>query len=60
MTSCGSGKRSVSCLEKIISPSATTSKMPLVPSISSDSTPIACWMSAARLVARGPYFQRVQ
>ncbi len=60
MTSWDSGKRSSLCLEKIISPSAMTSKMPLVPSISSASMSNACLMSAARLVARGPYFQRVQ
>ncbi len=48
-----SGKRSDSCLEKIISPSTTTSKIPPPPQINSDSTPVSPLMVAAKLVARG-------
>ncbi len=60
MISCGSGKRSASYFEKTIVPSATTSKMPLPPSMSSESTPTASLISAARLEALGRYFQRPQ
>lgn len=60
MTSSGSGNRCSACFEKIILPSATTSNIPLVPSISSVSRPSALLISAARLEALGRYFQRVQ
>lgn len=60
MTSADSGNRCSACFEKIILPSATTSKIPLVPSISSVSRPSALLISAARLEALGRYFQRVQ
>lgn len=60
MTSSTSGNRCSACFEKIIRPSATTSKIPLVPSISSVSRPSALLISAARLEAFGRYFQRMQ
>ena len=60
MISFDSGNRCSACFEKIILPSATTSKTPLVPSISSVSRPSAFFISAARLEALGRYFQRVQ
>ena len=60
MISSCSGKRCSACLEKIRSPSATTSNTPLSPSISSASTPSALLMAAARPEASGRYFQRVQ
>ena len=60
MTSSGSGKRLSSYFEKIIFPSATTSKMPLPPSMSSGSTWTASLILAARLEALGRYFQRPQ
>ena len=50
----------MSCLEKIISPSTTTSKIPLLPSMSLALTPKACMSSAARLEARGKYFHLPQ
>ena len=60
MISSDSGNRCSACFEKIILPSATTSNIPLVPSISSVSRPSAPLISAARLEALGRYFQRVQ
>ncbi len=51
--SSGSGKRSDSCLEKIFSPSTTTSKIPPAPQTNSDSTPISPLMVAAKLAAWG-------
>ena len=60
MISSDSGNRSSACFEKIIRPSATTSKIPLAPPISSASRPSALLISAARLEALGRYFQRVQ
>lgn len=60
MISSDSGNRCSVCFEKIIRPSATTSKIPLAPPISSASRPSALLISAARLEALGRYFQRVQ
>lgn len=60
MISSDSGNRCSACFEKIILPSATTSKMPFTPSISSVSMPSAFLISAARLEALGRYFQWVQ
>ena len=60
MTSSGSGNRLSSYFEKIICPSATTSKMPWLPSMNSGSTWIASAILAARLEALGRYFQRPQ
>ncbi len=60
MISSNSGNLCSACFEKIILPSATTSNIPLVPSISSVSRPSALLISAARLEALGRYFQRVQ
>ena len=60
MISSCSGKRCSACLEKIRSPSATTSNTPLSPSINSASMPNAFLMEAARPEALGRYFQRVQ
>ena len=60
MISAASGKRDSSYFEKIIVSSATTSKIPLLPSISSGSIWIALLISAARLEALGRYFQRPQ
>ena len=60
MTSSWSGNRPVSCFENTVVPSATTSKTPLFPSISSDSIPNVPFTVAAKLVALGPYFQRPQ
>lgn len=60
MISSDSGNRCSACFEKIILPSATMSKIPFVPSISSVSRPSALLISAARLEALGRYFQRVQ
>ena len=60
MTSSCSGKRSLSCFENTIAPSAFTSKIPLVPSMMSASMSKTSLMRAAKLVALGPYFQRVQ
>ena len=53
MISSDSGNRCSACFEKIIAPSATTSKMPFVPSISSVSKSSAFLISAARLEALG-------
>ena len=60
MISSDSGNRCSACFEKIILPSATTSNIPLVPSISSVSRPSAPLISAARPEALGRYFQWVQ
>ena len=60
MTSSWSGNRPVSCFENTVVPSATTSKTPLFPSISSGSIPNVPFTVAAKLVALGPYFQRTQ
>ena len=60
MISSDSGNRCSACFENTILPSATTSKMPLVPPISSVSMPSAFLISAARLEALGRYFQWVQ
>ena len=60
MISADAGNRCSACFEKIILPSATTSNIPLVPSISSVSRPSALLISAARLEALGRYFQTVQ
>ena len=55
-----SGNRSCSCFEKTIVPSATTSKMPFVPSMSSASISRVSFSAAARPAALGWYFQRTQ
>ena len=60
MISWCSGNRSWSCFEKIMAPSAMTSKMPFVPSMSSASIPRSSFSAAARPVALGWYFQRTQ
>jgi hypothetical protein len=53
MTSPGSGKRPVSCLENTLVPSTTTSKIPPDPLTSLASTPNAFLSSAARPAALG-------
>ena len=53
MISSGSGNRCSCCLEKMRSPSATTSNWPRAPTINSVSTPSACLIEAARLEAFG-------
>jgi hypothetical protein len=60
ITSVDSGKRPVSCFEYTSLPSATTSKTPLPPSISSASKPSSSFSEAARLVAWGRKFQAPQ
>jgi hypothetical protein len=60
MISSSSGKRPSSCLEKTIVPSATTSKMPFAPSMSSGVLSSASAILAARLEALGRYFHRPQ
>ncbi|SVA56931.1 uncharacterized protein METZ01_LOCUS109785 [marine metagenome] len=52
-TSPGSGNLDSFCLEKTFFPSTTTSKSPLFPETSSESTPKAFFNSAARPAARG-------
>jgi len=52
-TSPGSGNLDNICLEKTFSPSTVTSKSPLFPETSSESTPQDFFNSAARTAARG-------
>ena len=52
-TSSGSGNLDNICLEKTFSPSTVTSKSPLFPGTSSESTPKDFFNSAARPTARG-------
>lgn len=54
-TSSGSGNRPVSCFEKSVAPSRTTSKTPPEPFTSSASMPLALRISAARPAALGRY-----
>ena len=52
-TSPGSGNLDNICLEKTFSPSTVTSKSPLFPEASYESTPQDFFNSAARTAARG-------